>query len=203
MPRPKEASTPTVEEVEEKNALAVIERNAESGIEPLVDSPALNKLLLRNARKSFNEISQITGIPVGEVAERLTNLLDNRTWRDDLMEEKLLLAEVGMLVDDIRTRMSRFNVEDEGWASMARVQLQAIKTLMEQMAQRRKDVDGKLSLVTMLQAQLMAEAIRIAQDRAVLNIERKYPDVDPNIIYVEFEEALPEAIAFLEARADG
>ena len=101
MPRPKEASTPTVEEVEEKNALAVIERNAESGIEPLVDSPALNKLLLRNARKSFNEISQITGIPVGEVAERLTNLLDNRTWRDDLMEEKLLLAEVGMLVNGL------------------------------------------------------------------------------------------------------
>jgi hypothetical protein len=203
MPRPKITSVPTPEEVEEHTALAVIERNAESGIEPLVDSPALNKLLLKNARKSFNEISQITGIPVGEVAERLTTLLDNRTWRDDLMEEKLLLAEVGMLVDDIRTRMSRFNVEDEGWASMARVQLQAIKTLMEQMAQRRKDVDGKLSLVTMLQAQLMAEAIRIAQERAVLNIERKYPELDPDVIYAEFEDALPEAIAFLEARADG
>lgn len=203
MAREKTSSTPTLEEVDERNALAVIEQNAEMGIEPLVDSPALNKLLLRNARKSFNEIAAITGIKAEEVAERLTALLDNRTWRDDLMEEKLLLAEVGMLVDDIRTRMSRFNVEDEGWASMARVQLQAIKTLMEQMAQRRKDVDGKLSLVTMLQAQLMAEAIRIAQERAVLNIERKYPDMDPNIIYVEFEEALPEAIAYLEARADG
>ena len=203
MPRPKTTSAPTPEEVEEHTALAVIERDAEAGIEPLIDSPALNKLLLRHARRSFTEIAAITGIPVGEVAERLTTLLDNRNWRDDLMEEKLLLAEVGMLVDDIRVRMSRFNVEDEGWASMARVQLQAIKTLIEQMANRRKAVDGKLSLVTRLQAQLMAEAIRIAQERAVLNIERKYPDLDPDIIYAEFEDALPEAIAFLEARADG
>lgn len=203
MPRPKITSAPTPEEVEESTALAVIEQNAESGLVPLVESPALNKLLLKNARRSFAEIAEITGIPVEEVAERLTTLLDNRNWRDDLMEEKLLLAEVGMLVDDIRTRMSRYNVEDEGWASMARVQLQAIKTLMEQMANRRKAVDGKLSLVTMLQAQLMAEAIRIAQERAVLNIERKYPELDPDIIYAEFEDALPEAIAFLEARADG
>lgn len=168
---------------------------------PLADSPALNKKLLKNARKSFKEISELTGIPVEEVAERLSTLLDNRSWRDDLMEEKLLLAEVGMLVDDIRERMSRFNVDDEGWASMARVQLTAIKVLMEQMAQRRKDVDGKLSLVTMMQARLMAEAIKIAQERAVLNIERKYPNFDPDIIYAEFEEALPEAIAYLESRA--
>jgi hypothetical protein len=204
MPRgPKLASTPTPEEVEESTALAVIEQNASLGVVPLADSPALNKLLMRHARESFNDISAATGIPVGEVAERMVDLLDNKNWRDDLMEEKLLLAEVGMLVNDIRTRMSRRNVEDEGWASMARVQLQAIKTLMEQLDKRRKAVDGKLSLVTMMQAQLMAEAIRIAQERAVLNIQRKYPDMDPDIIYVEFEEALPEAIAFLEARADG
>jgi len=170
---------------------------------PLAESPALNKLLMKNARKSFKDIEAITGVPATEVAERLSALLDNRSWRDDLMEEKLLLAEVGMLVDDIRERMSNSFVEDEGWASMARVQLQAIKTLMEQMEKRRKAVDGKLSLVTLMQAQLMAEAIKIAQERAVLNIERKYPDLDPEIIYAEFDEALPHAIAFLEARADG
>jgi hypothetical protein len=169
---------------------------------PLVESPAVNRLLLRNARKSFREISEITGIPVEEVAERLTLLLDNTDMRDDLYEEKLLLAEVGMLINDIRDRMSRTKVEDEGWASMARVQLQAIKTLMEQLDKRRKAVDGKLSMLSMAQAQLMAEAIRIAQERAILNIRQKYPEMDAEIIYTEFEDALPQAIEFLEARAD-
>lgn len=203
MARDKVPSTPTDEEVEEKFEIEQLELNAEKGLVPLEDSPALNKLMLRHARMSFNEISAKTGIPAEEVAERLTNLLDDRSWRDDLQEEKLLLVEIGMLVDDIRTRMSRFNVEDEGWASMARVQLQAIKTILEQMDRRRKAVDGQLAIVSMMQAQLIGEAIKLAQERAIFNIQKRYPEIDVEVIYAEFEEELPKAIAYLEARADG
>ena len=171
-------------------------------LEPLKESAALNKLLLRNARQSNVVISQRTGIPVEEVAERLEALLNNPDWRNDLMEEKLLLAEVSMLVDDIRERMSRYNVEDEGWASMARVQLAAIRTMLEQLDKRRKAVNGELALVTRMQAELFAQAIRLAQERAVLNIQKKYPELDGEIIYAEFEEALPGAIEFLENHVD-
>lgn len=204
MPREKTITTPSEDEMRARDELRAIEAAVAAGteLEPLAESAALNKLLLRNARQSLVVISQKTGIKVEEVAERLTALLDNPSWRDDLMEEKLLLAEVAMLVDDIRDRMSRYNVEDEGWASMARVQLAAIKTMLEQVEKRRKAVNGELAVVTQLQAQLFAEAIKIASERAVLNIERKYPDLDPEIIYAEFDAALPEAIAYLEARAD-
>lgn len=204
MPRDKEPSTPTTEEYDEQDQMMAIEQAASVGKElaPLEESVALNKLLLRNARQSLAVISQKTGIPADEVAERLTTLLDNPSWRDDLMEEKLLLAEVAMLVDDIRMRMSRFNVEDEGWASMARVQLAAIKTMLEQVEKRRRAVNGELAVVTQMQAKLFAEAIAIAKERAVLNIEREYPNLDPIIIHREFDAALPEAIAYLEARAD-
>jgi len=118
------------------------------------------------------------------------------------MEEKLLLAEVGMLVEDIRERMSRYGVEDEGWASMARVQLQAIKTMMEQMDKRRKAVDGQLSLVTEMQAKLMGMAIGLAMDRAVLDLRQMYPDVDEFVIRETFENALPLAIQTVEAAVD-
>lgn len=171
-------------------------------LEPLADSPALNRLLLRHARKSNNEISKLTGIPVGEVAERLESLLDNRLWRDDLMEEKLLLAEIAMLIEDIRERMSRFGTEDEGWASMARVQLAAIKTILEQMDKRRKAVDGQLQLVNMLQAQMIADAIKIAREKAIQSIARKYPEIDVEVIYAEFDEEFPKAIAFLEGHTN-
>lgn len=202
MAREKKQSEPTMDELAELDAIERIQEEASRGMTPLEESPALNKLLLRHARKSPNEIEVLTGIPANEVAERLTELLDNRDYRDDLMEERLLLAEVAMLVDDIRTRMNRFSVEDEGWASMARVQLQAIKTMLEQLDKRRKAVDGKLSALTQQQALLMAEAIRLSQERAVLNIQRKYPELDPEVIYAEFEEALPGAIEFLETQAN-
>lgn len=171
-------------------------------LEPLADSPAVNKLLLRHARKSNAEIAQITGIPVEEVAERLSILLDDPGWRNDLMEEKLLLAEVGMLVDDIRTRMSRVSVNDEGWASMARVQLQAIKTLMEQLDKRRKAVDGKLALVTKMQADLLAEAIRFNNKMTAETLAERF-GVSEDIVYAEWEENFPKALEILESHAEG
>lgn len=208
MPRTdKNFSSPTEEEQKESDQLALIEDAAASAagsqeLEPLQESAALNKLLLRNARQSNNVISQKTGIPVGEVAERLTALLDNPGWRDDLMEEKLALKEVSMLLDEIRERMSRKNVDDEAWAQMARMQLQTLRTILEQLDKRRKAVDGQLALVTRLQAEVFGAAIRLAQERAVLNIQRRYPELDPEVIYAEFEDALPGAIDYVEAHID-
>ena len=207
MPKPQTLSMPSSEEVarwaEEEAIEDALAKTADAkGLDVLQDSPALNRILLRNARKSLTDIATATGIPTAEVSERLSVLLDDAGWRDDLMEEKLLLKEIAMLVDDIRERMARSSLEDEAWASMARVQLQAIKTLLEQVEKRRKAVDGKLALVTMMQAQFMAEAIKIAQEHAVLNIRKKYPELDVDIIYTEFEEALPGAIKFLEAGVD-
>lgn len=189
----KQSSVPTEQEIE-------LRANAE--LEPLQESAALNKLLLRNARQSLVVISQKTGIPVDEVSERLTALLDNPSWRDDLMEEKLLLAEVTMLVDDIRDRMSRYDVEDEGWASMARVQLAAIRTMLEQLDKRRKAVNGELALVTKGQAELFAQGLQLAMERAAFTLQKQFPDADPELIYEVVESGLPEAIEYVEAHVE-
>jgi hypothetical protein len=118
------------------------------------------------------------------------------------MEEKLLLAEVSMLVDDIRDRMSRYNVEDEGWASMARVQLAAIRTMLEQLDKRRKAVNGQLVLVNRELANIFVTAIKMQQEIAIRNISEKYPELDPEIIYTEFEDALPEAITYIDGKTE-
>jgi hypothetical protein len=191
---------PTEEELAFSAEIEAIETG--KALEPLAESAALNKLLLRNARQSPNVIAQRTGIPAAEVAERLTTLLDNPSIRDDLMEEKLLLAEVSMLVDDIRDRMSRYNVEDEGWASMARVQLAAIRTMLEQLDKRRKAVNGQLVLVNRELAYIFVTAIKMQQEIAIRNISEKYPELDPEIIYTEFEDALPEAITYIDGKTE-
>lgn len=199
--KPKIQSRPTEDEADalfedRQLALAIVDKSTD--LETLQDSPALNRLLLKNARKSFDEISKMTGLPVGEVAERLSTLLDNRDWRDDLMEEKLLLAEMGMFMDDVRERMARSMVDDESWASMARVQLAAIKTMLEQLASRRKALNGQLATLTADQARMFADAIKLAHDMTIRALEAKYPDIDTDVIYAEFEEALPQAINYLE-----
>jgi DNA-binding Lrp family transcriptional regulator len=201
MPKPKTISTPTEDEFTHRDEEEAIQLAARKGEVPLVSSPALDRLLLKNARKTPNTIAEITGIPADEIAERLTTLLEETTLRDDLMEEKLILAEVSMLVGDIRDRMSRVNVEDEGWASMARVQLAALKTLLEQVDKRRKAVDGKLALVNLEQVQMIGAAIRLATDRAALRLSKKY-GIDEEEVYAEFEEQFPAALEYLESKAD-
>ena len=181
---------------------AAINSGNTTELEPLIDSPAMNRLLLKNARKSPAQISQITGIPVGEVAERLEKLLNSTSLRDDLMEEKLLLAEIAMQVEDIRERTSRIGIDDEAWASMQRVQLAATKTMLDQLDKRRKAVDGKLSLLSFEQAKLFAETINTAHTIMMQALAVKYPDLDPEIIYAEWSEALPVAIQQLENQVE-
>ena len=167
----------------------------------LVSSPALNKKLLRNARKSIREIAEETGLPAEEVAERMSNLLAERNWRDDLMEERLLLIEMGQLIEDIRERMREAST-DEDYGSMARAQLSAIKLTMDQITKRRKALDGELASVTMAQARLMGEAIKIAMERAVLTLEQQFPEINGEAVRVAFEDALPGAMAVVDARTE-
>lgn len=202
MPKKKNFSTPSIEELEEQDAIEQIQEEASQGLVPLEESAALNKLLLRNARQPLSVISKLTGIPVDEVAERLVVLLDNPSWRDDLMEEKLLLREMTMLLEEIRTRMSRTNVDDESWMQGARIQLAVIKTMLEQLAARRKALDGQMSALTLEEARVFAEAIKLNNQLTTQALAAKY-DIEVEEVYAVWEENFPRALEMLEGRASG
>lgn len=172
-----------------------------SEVAPLVSSPELDRRLLRNARKSPAEIERLTGIPAAEVAERLSILLDQRNWRDDLMEEKLLLVQVQDLIHDLQDRLT--TAEDtEAYVALARVLTTNVKMMLDQIERRRKNVDADLQRVTVAQAQLMADAISIAAERAVLELEKMFPDVPSETVRASFEKGIPEAVKLLEAKSD-
>lgn len=167
---------------------------------PLVESKSINRLLLKNARRSAEEIEAITGIPATEVAERLTKLLANPSWRDDLMEEKLVLEEIGILIDEIRDRMSRW-MTDEDWINGAKVQLQAFKIVLDQLTTRRKHVDGQLAVVTKMQAELMAVAIRLATEQSYIDLQKRF-GIEYEDAKEVFDANLAKAVEYLEAKAD-
>lgn len=172
-------------------------------LEPLARSVELNRLMMRNARQPLAVIAEKTGIPAAEVAERMAELLTASTWRDDLMEEKLLLADLAMLLEEVRTKMSSAFVDDEGWASMARVQLQTMKVLLEQLDKRRKAVNGELASITEEQGRMVATAFMVAQEMAVERIKREHPEFDADVVRTTLSEVLPLAVAEVEKNVAG
>jgi hypothetical protein len=162
----------------------------------LVSSPTLDKRLLRMARRSPNEIEAETGIPASEVAERLTRLLDQRNWRDDLLEERLLLTEVGELIYDLRQRMQ--GAEDtEAYVALARVLTTNVRTMLDQIERRRKVVDADLSKVTEAQAKLMAMAFSIASEKAELDLRKKYPEIPQEAVHLALQQGLADAMTMV------
>lgn len=166
-------------------------------IAPLIDSPALNKKLLKNARQPINVIAERTGLPAGEVAERLMLLLDATNWRDDLLEEKLLLYELQVLTEDIRARMKTAST-DEDYGSMARAQLASIKLMLDQLDKRRKLIDGDLATLTQAEAKIVASAFEVAMEMTVQRLLTEHPGWDAEVIRTTMTEVLPFAVAAVE-----
>jgi len=168
----------------------------------LEESPELNRLLIRNARRTPTEIEAITGIPAAEVMERLEYLLNNPSIRNDLMEEKLILAEIGLVVDDIRKRMDGYVKDDEGFASMARVAIAAHKLQIDQLAARRKNLADKMTAVSEFEAGVMMTAIRMARELAIAKLQIQFPEASEEIVYEIFDEAFEEAIEHIKENSE-
>lgn len=186
------------EEWDERRSTDVAVIQGTKELEELVDSKAVSRLLIRNARRTPVEIEAITGIPATEAIERLEYLLNNPSIRNDLMEEKLILAEINLVVEDIRKRMDGFVKDDEGFASMARVALTAHRLQLDQLDKRRKQIDDKLQLVAEREANWMMAAIRMARELAIAKMRIEFPDADPEIVIDIFDESVDEALAYME-----
>lgn len=169
---------------------------------PLEESPALNRLLIRNARRSAIEIEAITGIPATEVAERLEYLLNNPSVRNDLMEEKLILAEIALVVQDIRDRMDGYVKDDEGFASMARVAIAAAKLQLDQLDKRRKNLTDKLKMVSEFEAGVMMGAVRMAREMAIIEMQERFPEADDEVVYEIIDGSFAKALEHLQENSE-
>ncbi len=163
----------------------------------LVSSPQLDRRLLRNARKTAREVEEITGIPAEEVAERLTHLLDEYTYRDDLVEEKLLLVELGEVVYDLKDRMNQAE-ETEEYVALARVMSTNVRTMLDQIERRRKAVNIDLNKITEVQARLMAMAFTVAAEKAELELRKRYPNIPQEEVHEVLADSLQDAMLVIE-----
>lgn len=95
-----------------------------------------DRILLRYARKSPNEIEELTGIPAEEALARLNELLDSKDHLTLRRQEILILENLNELFHESRERMS--NAGDRDYAAIANAALRSATHMLAQIEKARK-----------------------------------------------------------------
>ena len=155
---------------------------------------AIDSKLLSLARKSPDEIAELTGLDSRFVAERISQLLESRDWLSDRQQERLLLEEIADLKDMV---MDRVRLADEkDFAGIANVALRTLKLISERLDARRKLVDADIESITAAQARVFGKAFNLALEHVV---DVLGADVEPEIVDATVQDGLRRAAKSLEA----
>lgn len=144
---------------------------------------ALDELLLSNARKSPEHIEDVTGIPAKQAMERLAHLLRSRDWMSERMEERLLIIELGELIEGVKARLE--NVSEQYYSDTANVALRGYEAIGKRMDTRLAITEMEMSQITRVQAEVYIETLNELIQQTIQYVSEVYPDMD-----LELEEAI-------------
>ena len=156
-----------------------------------------DRLLLKYARRSLEEISEKTGLEPAEAAQRLEHLLRERDFLSERQQERLLIIELGDLVDSVRGRME--SAGEDNYADIANVALRGYEAIAKRLDARRKLTEADISEITRAQGEMFLAIIVDAVNKVATRLEEIHPDSEWDI-RLELEEAF--AIALPEAREE-
>lgn len=164
------------------------------GSELTSNRSAIDAKLLSYARKSPEEIAELTGLDAKFVAERISQLLESRDWLSDRQQERLLLEEIADLKDMVMDRV-RF-ADEKDFAGIANVALRTLKLISERLDARRKLVDADIESITQAQARVFGRAFNLALEHVV---DVLGADVDAEIVDATVADGLRKAARSLES----
>jgi DNA-binding Lrp family transcriptional regulator len=148
----------------------------------VVKSNALNEQLIRSARKSPVEIAEETGLSPQEAMARIGQLLEDRGWLTERMEERLLLEEMHDVVAHARKVMLSAEHDLENYASIANAVLKGLQLVAQRMDARKKIVDADIERITQAQARAFGDAFDIALTHVRATLKEIYPLVTDETI---------------------
>jgi hypothetical protein len=157
----------------------------------------MDQILLKNARLSPSEISERSGMPVDAAMSRLYDLLRTRDHLTDRQEERLLIIEMGDLIDEMRVRASGAN--DDNYADIANAALRGYDSIAKRLDARRKLSEIDISEITRAQGEMFLTVMIEAMNLIATRLEESHPDSEWDI-RTELEEAF--SIALPEARSE-
>lgn len=153
-----------------------------------------DRIILRNARLSLEEIAEMVGMTPAEVDIRLAELLRSRDHLSERQEERLLIIEMGDLIDDVKARMQ--GAKDEDYADIANVALRGYEAISKRLDARRKLSELDISEISRAQGEMFLAIILEAITQVANWFEEVHPDLDFDIrteMEEAFDRALPEA----------
>ena len=155
---------------------------------------AIDGKLLSLARKSPEEIGELTGLDAKFVASRISELLESRDWLSDRQQERLLLEEIADLKDMVMERV-RF-ADEKDFAGVANVALRTLKLISERLDARKKLVEADISEISAAQARVFGKAFDLALEHVVSVLGS---DVDPDLVDATVRDGLKMAARSLES----
>lgn len=162
---------------------------------------AMDELLIRNARKSPEQIEAATGIPADQAMERLGMLLRSRDWMTEKQEERLLLVELGDLIDEVKSRLQ--DVDQQYYADTANVALRGYEQIGKRLDSRKAVTEEQMAEITRIQAEVYIDTLRELVSMTMDYVSEVYPDMDVDLeeaINSGFQRHLPEAYAKIRGR---
>jgi hypothetical protein len=160
----------------------------------LVNRSAIDAKLLSYARKSPDEIAELTGLDAKFVAERISQLLESRDWLSDRQQERLLLEEIADLKDLVMERVKFADEKD--FAGVANVALRTLKLISERLDARKRLVDADISEISAAQARVFGKAF----DLALTHVVGVLGDgLDPDVVDATVQDGLKKAARSLES----
>ena len=164
------------------------------GSELSTNRSAIDSKLLGLARKSPDEIAELTGLDAKLVASRISELLESRDWLSDRQQERLLLEEIADLKDLVMERV-RF-ADEKDFAGVANVALRTLKLISERLDSRRRLVDADIESITAAQARIFGRAFDLALEHVVNVLGSEF---DPEIVDATVRDGLKKAAKSLES----
>lgn len=154
----------------------------------------IDKIILRNARLSLDEIAAKTGLHPIEVEERLAQVLRSRDHLSERQEERLLIIELGDLIDEVKNRGA--SAKDDNYADIMNVALRGYDSISKRMDARRKLSELDISEISRAQGEMFLAIIVEAINMVSTWFEEVHPDLDFDIrteMEEAFDRALPQA----------
>ena len=149
----------------------------------------------------ITQFEEKTGIPAREAMERLAQLLAQRDWMTERQEEKLLIQEMGDLIDNTRERMD--HASEQYYSDIANVALRGFEAIGKRMDARAAITEMEMAEITRTQAEVYIETLNRTVQKTIEYIAQVYPDMDPALeeaVIAGFQRTLPEAYEEIKAR---
>jgi DNA-binding Lrp family transcriptional regulator len=156
-----------------------------------IERSELDRILLANAKKSLQEISELTGLSEGDAATRLSELYRDRGALYELYREQALLEELWEMKDDLAQRIK--DSKERNTAGLANAWRQVTSLVLDRYDKARERNLKDLYKVDEYHADLMGRALAKA-----IELTARRLNADEEEAQIIMEEVLPDSFKAIE-----